>query len=41
MIQYIIPLIASFSPMWEYVLYHVFCLAFIATVPCIIREVIR
>ncbi len=40
MIVNLIPLIASFSPFWEYVLNHIIALAFIATVPCIIRKVV-
>lgn len=41
MINQIIPLIASFLPMWRYVLVYVMCAAFIAAVPCIIRYILR
>lgn len=41
MINNIIDLIASFAPMWEYVLFHVLALMFVATVPCIIRKVVQ
>lgn len=41
MIDYIIPLIATFAPMWEYCLNILLCLMFVATVPCIIRKIIR
>lgn len=37
----IVPLIGTMSPMWSYVLNYVLCLCFIATVPCIIRKVVR
>lgn len=40
MINFIIPLLAAMSPMWNYVLVHVFALMFIATVPCILRAII-
>lgn len=41
MIDKIIPLIACMSPMWEYVLYLILSLAFVATVPCIIRGIVK
>lgn len=41
MINNIVDLVASFSPMWEYVLFHVLVLMFVATVPCIIRKVVQ
>lgn len=41
MIDYIIPLIACYAPMWEYVMFLVLALAFVATVPCIIRQIVR
>lgn len=41
MINSIIGLVASFSPMWEYVLFHIMALMFVATVPCIIRKVVQ
>lgn len=40
MIGYIIALVGSVAPMWEFVLTHVLCLAVVATVPCIIRKVV-
>lgn len=40
MIDYIIPLVACMSPMWSYVLFILVALAFVATVPRIIREVV-
>lgn len=41
MLYSIIELIAEFSPMWEYILTYFVALCFIATVPCIVREVVR
>lgn len=41
MIGYVVSLIASVSPLWSYVLDYVFALAFVATVPCVIRGVFR
>lgn len=41
MIWYIIDLYASFTPMFSYVLNHIFLLAFIATVPFIIMGFFR
>lgn len=41
MLSYVIPLIACMSPLWGYILNYVFVLGFIASVPCIIREVFR
>lgn len=41
MINYIIPLITAFVPMWNYVLHLVFALCFVATVPCILRAIVR
>lgn len=41
MINNIISLLASFSPMWSYVLNHVLALMFVATVPCVIRKVVQ
>lgn len=40
MINYIIPLLSCMTPMWSYVLIHIFALMFIATVPCILRAII-
>ena len=40
MINYIIPLVAAMRPMWSYVLTHIIALAFVATVPCILRAMI-
>lgn len=40
MINYIIPLVSSFSPMWSYVLNLMISLFFVATVPCIVRGLI-
>lgn len=41
MMNYIIGLVGSLSPMWSYVLTPIMCLAFVATVPCILREMCR
>lgn len=41
MINNIIPLVSSMAPMWNYVLTFVMALAFVATVPCIIRKIVR
>lgn len=41
MIEYIIPLIVSWLPMWNYVFNILVALAFVATVPCVLREVCR
>ena len=41
MISYVIPLIACMSPLWDYVLTLIIALAFVATVPCIVRGIIR
>ena len=41
MINYIIPLIATMTPIWSYVLTIILALAFVATVPCIVRNIIR
>ena len=41
MINNIIELVATFSPMWNYVLFHVLALMFVATVPCVIRKVVQ
>lgn len=40
MINNMIPLIAAMSPMWTYVLNYIIALAFVATVPCILRAII-
>lgn len=40
MIDFVIPIISAWLPMWDYLL-PVFALCFVATVPCIIRGVIR
>lgn len=40
MINFIIPLLSSMTPMWNYVLIHIFALMFIATVPRILRAII-
>lgn len=40
MLDSIIPIIVSFLPVWIEYLIPLFALAFIATVPCIIRGVI-
>lgn len=40
MIQYIIPLVAAYMPLWDFGLLHLMCLAFVATVPVIIRKVV-
>lgn len=36
-----IELVSSFAPMWDYCLTFVLAFAFVVTVPCLIREVIR
>lgn len=41
MINYIIDLVGSMSPIWSYCLTHILCLAFISSVPPIIRKVVR
>jgi len=41
MINYIIPLISKVLPIFGYVLNYVFALAFLATVPVIIRDIVR
>lgn len=41
MIDYVIVLIACMSPMWDYVLTLYIALLVVATVPVIIREVVR
>lgn len=41
MIRYIIPLIGSMAAMWPYVLNSIFALAFVASVPCFIRDIFR
>lgn len=41
MLIHFIELISSFTPMWDYVLDYVLALGFVATAPCIIREVVR
>lgn len=41
MLNYIIPLISKMSPMWGYVLDFVVALCFVATVPCILRRVVK
>lgn len=40
MINYVVPLVATMSPMWGYVLTHILALVFLCTVPCIIRKVV-
>lgn len=40
MLYGIVSLVACFGPMWGYMLNYFLCLAFIATVPCIIRKVV-
>lgn len=41
MMTYFIPLIASYAPMWDYVLYFLLALFVVATSPCIIRQIVR
>lgn len=41
MLFMIVPLIATMSPMWGFILNYIVCLCFVATVPCIIRKVVR
>ena len=41
MINNIISLLASFAPMWNYVLNYILALMFVATVPCVIRKVVQ
>ena len=40
MLDYIIPLVASWLPMWGYLL-PIVALCVVATVPCVIRGVFR
>ncbi len=40
MFENIIPLIGAFLPIWDYYLVYILALAFVATVPCIIRAII-
>lgn len=40
MIEYIISLIGSFLPIWENYMLPIVAAAFLATVPCIIRNII-
>lgn len=40
MIVHIVELVASFAPMWVYALTHFMCLAFVATVPVIVRKLV-
>lgn len=41
MFEYFIPLLASYIPMFDYVLWMVFALAFLVSVPRIIAVIIR
>lgn len=41
MMNYIVSLVGAFAPMWDYTLTALMCLMFVATVPAIIREVVR
>lgn len=41
MINYIIPLLSSFLPIWTNYLVILFALAFVCTVPKLIREIVR
>lgn len=41
MLNGVFDLLVSFMPMWDYVLTYIMAIGFIATVPCIIREVVR
>lgn len=41
MIENFVALIATFAPMWSYVLNHLMMLMFVATVPAILRRIIR
>lgn len=40
MIENIIPLIGAFLPIWDNYLVYILALAFVGTVPCIIRTII-
>lgn len=40
MIGYIIQLVGCMSPFWSYALTHILALAFVATVPCILRKLV-
>lgn len=40
MLTYFIPLVSSMSPLWDYCLNYVICVAFIATVPIILRKLV-
>lgn len=37
----ILSLIASMRPIWSYALFYIIALAFIATVPSVIRQIVR
>lgn len=37
----LLDVIGCMAPMWSYVLNYVFVLAFVVTIPCIIRDLIR
>lgn len=41
MLIHFIDLVSSFTPMWDYVMNYILALGFLATVPCIVREVVR
>lgn len=41
MLEHFIDLLGSFAPMWDYALTLVMCLFFVASVPSIIRYIIR
>lgn len=40
MIGSFVDLVACMSYMWDYVITFVMCLMFVATVPCIVRQII-
>lgn len=41
MINYIIPLLVAYLPMWRYILVLIFALMFVVSVPCIVRQIVR
>lgn len=41
MIQFVIPLVSSWLPIWEEYLVYAFCLGFIAFVGCFVHSLLR
>lgn len=40
MINYMIELVSSCAPLWDYVLYDILALGFVSVVPCLLRFLI-